>query len=797
MISNYIKLAFRQMLHSKIYSAINIAGLAIGLTACFSILIYVLYQLSYDKHNEKLDNIYLVLNERKLQNWTEPNVPFVLGPALKDELPEVELYARWARSRINLTYKNTNISGRSISSDYSIFDILTLPIINGEIRTAEKGREGAVVSESLSKLYFNGNPIGETITTTIGEKQYDFKIIAVMKDIPKTSSISADLILPLYVKEEQCRNQYPRFAGIDFDPASWQFYDVNTFIMFNSNANKSEMENKLALFSKKHLLPTKENFYHLFPFKDIYFHSSYLVNDIFRHGDIKNVYIYSAAAVLILLMGIINYIMLGIGKSALRLKEIGVRKVIGALKQDLLKQFLIESFLITFLALPIALLFVQILLPHLTGLLGEKISTGYFHNFEYFCLFALITLLVGILTGSYIAIYLAKLSPVKILENEIALGKRKVYFRRIMLVTQLVISTGLIFIILTINKQKDYLEKGNTGYEKENLWVFSYLNPLKKDFESFKNEIMSNPNITDVSGANALPGTINKGVASFTNFENPEITIPVDISLVTNNFIETMQMQVIKGTSFKYLEQGSVDNTCILNETAVQKLSIKDPVGKILSHKMIGQFRIAGVIKDFHNESFRVAINPLVLILKDTRIVEAAVRIKPENLAETISFIREKSKQFNGGKPMEYQDYSTRISELYTKEEDFSTTMNYATFIAFFIACLGILGMSIFIARQRVKEIGIRKVLGASVGNIFVNITSEFILLTLLSSVISFPVSLVLMNSWLNNFVYKTSIDLTIFIYSALIGSGVVFFTVSFHAVKAAIANPLHSIKCE
>jgi putative ABC transport system permease protein len=799
MFKNYLKIALRQLWIHKIHSIINIAGLSIGLSASFIILLYILYQVSYDKHNELLDDISLITAESKTAGWTDPRTPIILSSSMKSEFPEVKEAARWVFGRCSIKYGDKNFDERRcVYSDADIFKILSMPFKYGDLNSIMKERNFVVINESMQEKYFgNRNPIGEILSFQVGKEKYDLKVCAVMKDIPKTSTFYTYFIAPWYIEEKRTVDYWKNYSQ---DPStSWDIQSAITYILLSPAANKAEFEKKLTDLSNRHLNQGFKTYYHSFPLKDLYFHSAEMVNNRFPSGSLTNVYIYTSAAFLILFIACVNYLMLSLGRASLRTKEVGIRKVIGAVKFDLFKQIIVEAILISLIALPIAITIVQFFLPDLSQLLGVKITSNYFYNWKYILYFTSITVLIGIIAGSYIAFYLSGLNPIDIIKNKTGKGAKKIIFRRILIATQMVIFVGLIFSSLTIYKQMNYFINKDFGFNKEQLVVLYPKNRrIGEKFEVFKNELKSNTEIINVSASIDLPGTANKGMQIVQRKDDPSQGIAVEWLHVDKDFIETMEMNILMGRGLQNAippdpedpTKGAGD--CVINEAAVREFGLKNPIGDNISGT-----RIIGVVKDFNMHSLHERIAPLVISVSNKYLSEIAVRVKPGNIPNTLKYIQEKSKQFNGGEAMQTSFYDERLNELYENEQKFSIVINYAAGIAIFVACLGLFGISLFVSQQRVKEIGIRKVLGASIRNIYTMMTKEFIILAGCSSLIAFPIAWYFIGKWLQNFEYRVNIDIWIFILSAIIGIVIVVFTVSIRAIQSALANPVKSIKYE
>jgi len=796
MLKNYLKFAFRNLLRSKVFSIINIVGLAVGLASSFIILLYVTHELSYDHYNEKLDHIYILKTDLKEFKSTSVNTPYMFGPLLKERFPEINTFARRVDLRSVIKSKDKIlINGYCTYTDPDIFNILTLTIKQGNIKEFFENKNSVVISEGEAEKDFgSSNPIGKILTVTNEGGSYEVKVAAVMKDIPEASTFKVNIILPISLAENDLIKNWSKLFNNPLE--SRDLLLVNTYLLLNPNSNINKLEQKLIQFSNNYSQHEwKKLQFHLLPVKDIYLRTAGLNINNFPTGNISNIYIYSAIGFLILLIACINIIILNTGRASTRAKEIGVRKVIGARRTNLIKQIMTESLLVNLLSLPIAVLLVELFLPSLSLLLGKQLPVNYFHNFQFIFMFAGVTVLVGILSGGYISFYLSKLKPVDVMRNKITLASGKALFRKVMIAVQMIIFIGLIIAFVTINKQMNYFHNKDFGFNKNNLIVFEgdFDNPeLTNNFEALKNELSKDPNIIGVSGGFGIPGTENRGVFLAPNKNDPSKKIQVEGLAVDKDFIEVMGMKIIKGKSFAGLSSDELENVCIISEAAVKQLGIKNPLEELFEKR-----RVIGVVKDFNMHSLREPVGAIAIQASTKYLDEVVVRVRPGKIAQTITFIQNISKKFNKGKPMDYEFFDDRIDGLYGNEYKFDKIMGYFTWLAIFIACLGLFGMSLFAGQQRIKEIGIRKVIGASTVNIFFILTKEFIWLTLISTAIAVPISVYFINKWLQNFAYKINFDISIFILSALAALFIAVVTVGYQAVKSALSNPIEFLRNE
>jgi putative ABC transport system permease protein len=793
MIKNYFKSTFRNLWKYKAFSFINIAGLSIGLASSFIIMLYAVNELSYDRYNENLDNIYLVTAETPDLKWTEPSTPFLLGPELKNQYPQVEQSARCVITAGPVKYKDKSFDRVfCVSADPSIFKILTLPLRSGSLEEMSTETNATVISAQLAqKIFGDKNPIGEIITVTAFGQAYDLKIAAVMKDIPRTSTFRAELIAAMPMGEKLLANFWGKYLK---DPLeSWGAKLVVTYVLLSPSA-AADLEQQLVAFSKDHSDPHLKSVYHLLPLKDVYFHSASFINNRFPSGDITNVYVYSTIALLTLLIGCINFVILSTGRASVRTKEIAMRKVLGASRPDLMKQIMIESLTVAALSLPVALLLVELFLPSLSQLLGKALPTSYFHNLDFFLIFAGITLLAGVFSGSYVSFYLSGFHPIDILRSKLSTGGSKATLRKIMIAVQMVIFIGLITASVTIYNQLRFFHNKDLGFDTKDLMVLSTRNEsMGTTLEAFKAELKSDPSILNVSGTFVIPGSESGGFTTIPDKSDPSKKISYQIVTVDRDFIETMKLKMTYGKSFAEGTPEEAKSGAILNETALKVFGITDP-----SRETIHGQRILGVVKDFNMHSLRSPIGPIVLSCDTRNVMEIAVRLRHSaDISKTVSFIEEKSKPFNNGKPMGWQFFDDRLDGLYGNDYRFAEMIGYFTGLAIFIACLGLFGVSLFVIQTRVKEIGIRKVMGASTGIIFYLLAREFLLLIAISTVIAVPITVYYINGWLQNYAYRVGVNVFVVLVALLIALFIVLLTIGYQAIRAATANPVEALRYE
>jgi len=751
--------------------------------------------MSFDNYNEKYNNIYLVYTEETGLKFYNQMTPQILAPTLKDQFPEIENYARWKNIEGKVKIGSSSFSEDLVLAESKIFDILTLPILKGSVEAFKNDNNSVIITETAAKKYFgNNNPINKTLLLNFRGEDYFLRVVAIIKDIPANSTFITDIIAPFGIWEKYWNNKKATFPKGMF--SDWTFPDVNTYVLLAQEANVDFFKKKLYQFSilPEHSMGSQTGIFHLMPLKNIYFKSSMFYNNFLPSGDIKNIYIYSTVALLCLFISLLTFLMMNSGKAIMRTKEICVKKVLGAKLIDLLKQSIIESLIITFLALPIAIILVKLFLPDLSQHIGQKISFDFIHHWKFILIFWLVTFIIGILSGGFVSYLFSKLNPVNILRNKLTLGPNKIIFRRVFLTIQLSISAALIFSSIVVYRQLDLFFNKDIGLQKEGL-LFLYPNSrnISDGFMSFKTMLKNNNNIVNVTGGLCLPGTNASSLNTLQNRNNPNQIVSAEYLFVDDDFIETMGMKMLRGKSFKQSAVNDSAKICIINETAMKELGMSDPIGE-----KIQDFEIIGVVKDFNNHSLHSKIIPTIIQKNKNYINEIAVKIKDNKASSnTIKYINKISANYNNGTPMENQLFNERLGELYQEEHDFLLVIEYFTITTIIVICLGLYGMSSFVLNQRKKEIGIRKVLGATIFNILYTLSKEFFLLTIISIISSFLLSYYFLNNWLDNFYYRENIGLFTFSISCIIVIIIVTLAISFNAIKLAYTRPTETIRNE
>ncbi len=807
MFKNYFKTAFRNLTKNKFYTSINIIGLAIGLATCLLIFLYVVDELNYDNYNINASRIYRVNNEIKFNgNYLDlAQVPALMGLTMMHEMPQVEQFTRMSWYGSFLVKKgNENIKeGRIGYADSTLFAVFTLPVIAGNAKTALKDYHSVVITETIAKKYFNRTDVvGKTMLIN---DTGNYKITAVIKDIPKQSHFHFDFFVPM-------------MENYGSNEDAWLSENYTTYILLKKNANAKQVEAQLNPFMDRHVAPQLKSMVNisvddfkkgggyikadLTPLTAIHLHSNKTA-ELEANGNAEYVYIFSGIAIMILLIACVNFMNLSTARSANRAKEVGVRKVLGSSKKNLIQQFLTESFLISFIALLIAVFIASLLLPFFNQLAGKDISgTTLFQPAILLSLIALV-LIVGLLAGSYPAFFLSSFQPVDVLKGKMAAGFKRSWLRNALVVFQFVISIVLIFGTVVIYNQLNYIHNKDIGFNRNQVIIIDHTNALGDQVTSFKNELLQISGVQNATMSGYLPVNYNRN--SNTYFTSPALEPSTAISMqawaVDENYIPTLGLKIMQGRNFS--QQFPTDSTgVIINEAAAKFLATKNFLNKKLYALKDNQtkdqtsFHIIGIIKNFNFSSLRDVVTPLALFPgKDNGGI--SVRITSTNVSNLVAQIKNKWKSMAPSQPFDYSFMDEDFNKLYTTEQ--RTGHIFITFaaLAILIACLGLFGLVTYAAEQRVREIGVRKVLGASVSNIAGMLSKNFLKLVIISIVIATPVAYWAMNKWLQNFAYRINISWWMFVIAGAAALMIALLTVSFQAIKAAIANPVKSLRSE
>ncbi len=807
MLLNYLKIAFRNLKKNKGYSFINIFGLAVGIACCILILLYIQNELSYDKYNKNYDQIYRVRLEARITNNELNSAPSCApcGPAFTSEIPEVLNYTRIRNYGFPVVrYKDKAFSEEKFYwVDSTFFDIFTVKFIEGNPKTALTQPNTVVITESIAKKYFGSeDPMGKILNA---DKRRDYLVTGVVKNFPANSTFHPDFLGSL--------TSY----GVQKD-LNWLSNNYYTYILVRKGTNLKDLDKKIYDVSKSHIGPQLQKIigvtydqllkggskykYVLQPLADIHL-KSHLDHEIEPNSDIIYIYIFSIIAFAILLIACINFTNLSTAKSSSRAKEVGIRKTLGSNQALLIRQFLTETILMSSIAMLFALLLVELFLPTFNLIANKHLSLHIFNNFYSIPLLILFVLFVGFIAGSYPAFVLSSVIPVKVLRGKLQNSTNKSLLRNTLVILQFSISIILIVGTFIVESQLSYIQNKKLGFNRNQILLIKKTDDIGKDIQSFKRDVSQINGVSDVSNSTTIPGE-NFGDTAY-KLEGANSVEVHDIKVLFSDydFVNTYQIKMKEG---RFFSKDFANDTMavVLNEEAVKAFGLKNPVGKNIVR--IGQspieskrFRIIGIAKNFNFESLHQQIEPLILgLFRPADFGKfVSVRFSPQNTKSTIESISNVWHKYAGNQAFEYSFFNDDFARLYASDQRTGQIFSVFSVIAIFIACLGLLGLAAYTAEQRTKEIGIRKVLGATVSEIIFMLTKEFTKWVLIANIIAWPISYFFMNGWLENFAYRINISLWIFVLSGVSALFIAVVTVSYQAIRAAMANPIKSLRYE
>jgi putative ABC transport system permease protein len=807
MFLNYLKIAIRNLKKKKGYSFINIFGLAVGIACCILIMLYIQNELSYDHYNKKIDRIYRVHLEAKIGNH-EINTAAACapcGPIFTREIPEVENFTRIRNYGFPvIRYKDKAFSEEKFYwVDSTFFDVFTVPFLEGNQETALSQPNNVVITESTAKKYFgNEDPMGKILNA---DKRVDYIVTGVIKDFPENSSFHFNFLGSL--------SHYKVWTD-----QWWLSNNYYTYILVKKGTSKSELEKKIYAITKKYVSPQLQQVvgesydkmlasgsrykYVLQPLSDIHL-QSHLSDEIEPNGDITYIYIFSIIALAILLIGCINFMNLSTARSSGRAKEVGIRKTLGSNQPQLIKQFLTETILMSFIAMIFALMLVELFLPAFNSVAGKNLDLQLGGNLYAIPVLIIFTLIVGFITGVYPAFVLSSFIPAKVLRGGSRKSSSRAWLRNTLVITQFSISIILIIGTFIIKGQLDYIQNKKLGFDRDQILIIKKTDDIGKYINDFKNDLKQNSNIVDVTNSLSVPGGHFADNAFKRDGAGPEDIKDIKLIYSDYDFVNTYKIKMIGGRFFSQ-DFPSDTTSVVINKAAVKFLGLKDPVGKYIDN--IGEtpettvkYKVIGVTDDFNFESLHHEIEPLMMFLfRDNGFgTFVSVRITSKDVTNTINYISSVWQKYAGNEAFDYSFFNNDFAKLYSSEQRTGQIFSVFSILAIFIACLGLLGLAAYTAEQRTKEIGIRKVLGASVSEIIFMLTKEFTKWVIIANIIAWPAAYFLMNGWLQNFAYKINISIWIFILSGICALLIAVITVGYQAIKAATANPVKSLRYE
>ena len=808
MIRNYFKIAWRNLVKSKGYSAINILGLAIGMTVCLLIMLFVQHELSYDQYHAKADRIYRADIEIKFGNnhldlaVANPN----FGETAKKDIAAVEDYARlrWYGG-LRIKKEDENILESHVAyADNSLFSLFSFPFLDGDPQTALTEPNTIVINETIARKYFNSTRVAGKTLVIDGKQQR--RITGVIKDIPENTHFKFRMFIPM-LEDEYSKEK--TWAGSQ---------NYNTYLLVHKGTHAERLQADLNKMLDRNLNSDLQNILgksvaefnsqgdyfkaSLVPLPDIHLHS-HKTGELYGSGNPQYVYVFSAIALFILVIACINFMNLATARMSGRAKEVGLRKSIGALRSSLILQFLSESLLTVVFSMTLAVGLVLLTLPVFNQLTDKQIQAEFLTRPMVVFLLIALTFLVGLLAGAYPAFYFSAFQPVKVLKGTLGNTFKKSLFRNGLVIFQFTASMVLIVGTIVIYRQMDYIRKKDIGYNREQMLIVNNTDQLGTRAESFKNELLAMAGVKNITVTGFLPTNYYRSNSSF--FTTPDLDTKEAISIqlweVDENYIPTMNMKITEGRNFDKT-MGTDSLAIIINEAAARFLGGKEVLDKLFytvedeETRTLRALKVIGVVKDFNFSSLREEVKPLALLYKNHNGA-MTIRLQSSNLPTLMEQIKDRWDAQSPGQPLEYSFMDDDFNAFYKGEEKIAYIFTVFASLALFIGCMGLFGLATFTAEQRTKEIGIRKVLGASATAIVTLLSKDFLKLVLIALLIAGPLAYYFMSRWLQDFAYRINIEWWMFAAAGLTTVAIALLTVSWQAIKAAVANPVKALRSE
>lgn len=804
MFYNNLKIAVRHLLRNKLTGLINIFGLSLGMTCCLLIYLYVQDELSFDQHHQKGEQIYRVVLEQfdtdRSNSRTWASVSAGYGQRLKNTFPAIKSSVRfwpWSFPIIS-NGEHKFMEGGFMFVEPAVFDIFSHSFIAGDPSTALIEPNTVVLTKSIAEKYFGSeNPLGKSIEYFSRGNRLDFKVTGIIKDLPENVHFTYDLLASFSTWENLSEDE-------DFEFLAGN-YNYPTYLLLEEQASVKDLKSQLPSFLENNLedfnnMRPSDRFHILLqPLKDIHLGSDF-TSDYATTGSWRFIYIFIGIGLLILIIACINFINLATARATRRSKEVGMRKVLGARRFQLIGQFLGESTFVSLLSLCLSLLLIEAILPFFNEFAEKHLSVNYLNGGTILLTILGIVIIVGLLAGSYPALILSRFKPLQALSSFKLPGSSNSLMRSGLVTFQFVISIVLLIGVLVIQKQLDFMQSKDLGFNQEQLLTIRASNPMIEDLSLIKGELLQQPGVLNVSASSRIPSgnlgdsfnakTINEGTEEIVGFRMPFVRIESD-------FFKVLDSKIIAGRNISKDRATDTISSFILNETAVAQLGWENEtvIGKPFIYGR-GRGNIVGVVKDFHFESMHHQIKPTIFFASNY-LNWIILRVQPDKLPGILSLLEEKWDRYQPDYPFSYSFVDESFARRYASEQQLGEVFQLFAFLAIVIACLGLFGLAVFTTEQRTKEIAIRKTLGASITNIFALLSSNFLKVMLVANLLAWPLAYFGMQEWLNGFAYRTSISWSLLLLAGVFALLIAFLTISFQSIKAALANPVNSLRSE
>jgi putative ABC transport system permease protein len=787
MLKNYLKNTLSSIGKHRMFSLLNVLGLSVGMACFIVILLYVQNEISYDRFHKNKNRIYRILRVSQIEGKTDTSyhVPGPLASSLAQEFPEIVGYSRLERlGKITVTHEgNSFVEDQFILADPAFFQMFTFPLVLGDPDHALNDKFAVVITEQAATRYFGDeNPVGKILTL---DNRIDLKVTGIAEDVPHNTDFQFSLISPFPLIND--------IAGYDY-LSSWNAFNFESFVMTQQNFSLAEFEQKSLSFCKKYRPNDPPDYQHLKSLTLEPLPAIHLTANLKLY-----IYTFSAIAVIILVLACINYMNLAVVQSTSRIREVGIRKVIGATRLQIVTQFLGESIILSFLSLPIALLIVEFVLKMYNRLFSLHLNIQYIQNWSFSLGLLGIAFIVGIISGIYPAIITSIKQPVLSLRQSFHSGFARSTFGNILIVFQFSAAIILLMITIIIHIQLNFIQDKNLGFNKENIInVTMYDNDLRQQWKTFKTELLMNPNVLSVSGNDFLGMEWNNSIQWEGMAEDEQMQMRFFVA--DADFLPTFQIELLTGRNFRNNTSEDQGKAYLLNESAIKALGWEpaSAIGKQFRVWMAGNElgSVVGVVKDFHFQSLRNLLKPLAIEM-GTSFNVLSIKVKPENIQQTIRFIKNTARKISPHAPFEYYFVDSEIDQMYKLEMQLRQIFIHFSALSILIACLGLLGLTSFSIVNRTKEIGIRKVFGASVLRITALLSNEFTKWVILANIVAWPIAWYAMNKWLQNFAYRIEMRWWMFALAGGMALVIALLTVSWQAIRAATANPVESLRYE
>jgi putative ABC transport system permease protein len=787
MLKNLIKTAVRHIIKHFGYSILNILGLTLGITSALFLIIYVADEVSYDRYHEKADRIYRVSSSIKEPDdqftWIVAQIPF--GPQVVHDYPEVQSSVRFINMpRALYKFEDKEFNEENFYYvDSTLFDIFSYKVLKGEVKSALLAPKKIILTEKIANKYFGkSDPIGKTLTT--GTDTYE--VTGVIQDVPTNSHFRFDAVA--------ARNNLPKQLG------SWGNFGVFTYLLFPEKFDVKTFETKMKgmydAYMKTIFEPLKITItYHLEPITRIHLYSKN-AGEPEPTGSITYVYIFAVVAIFLILIASMNYMNLATARSTRRAREVGLRKVVGSRRGPLVLQFLSESIVFTLISLIISIILIIVLLPKFNLLAGKSFNFHVIYSPVVLLSLLAVIVIVGIFGGSYPAFFLSRFSPVTVLKGEVTQGSAGSFFRKVLVVIQFTVSVFMIICTLVVFRQLNYLKTTDQGFDQKNVVGLQLNGPMVNKYPVLKQSLLENQNIKYVTSTNTSVGEGSGKVIFNVESDQGMSQRGVNFAVVDHDFIETLGIKMVKGREFQQDMPSDTLTGVVVNETFAKRMNWVDPIGKKVELKPFIDGRVIGVMKDYHQTGMYNGIESLMLLYRPLNNV-IYIKLSGLETQQTISFIEKKWKEIFPDQPFVYTYLSERFNRQFEADEKRGLVFTLFTILAIMIACLGLFGLASYMVEQRTKEIGIRKVFGANENTILGLISRDFLILVSIGIIIAVPVAYYFMTKWLENYVYRTRIGISLLVLAALLTIVTTFVTISYKAYQASIMNPASALKTE